>query len=128
MPLRSRFCIAYLMSQCIGVLAWWYGLMTSMSFCDRFIHDQSRSSLFAFAVGDAALLVVLPVVICFGIARQRRWTVPLAWLHVGAAIYATLWALSMLAQHSSLWLGGVLMLPIAAAALLVALSLGRNST
>lgn len=127
MPLRRRLSIAYLILQSLGVLVWWIGLVTNSSFRYNFIDAQSENSLFAFAIGDMVLLFVLPIFVCVGIVKAKRWTVPLAWLHAGAALYATMWAISMTVLNPSLWLGGVLMLPLAAAALLVAISLGRAS-
>lgn len=108
-------------------MAWWVGLVASSSLSGRFIDTQSKDSLFAFAIGDVTLLVLLPIFICVGVVKAKRWTVPIAWLHAGAALYATMWVISMMVLNPSLWLGGVLMLPLAVAALLVAISLGRAS-
>lgn len=94
-------------------MAFWIALWLAPGLRRHFVMAGAPDATFmAFVLADAVFLPLVAWAGAWSIQRGARWTVPLLWLHAGAAVYAALIACGMWVLDRTLWLGAGLMLPL----------------
>lgn len=84
----------YLRLQAATIAAWWLVLWWLPAARAPFVvADWPTTTLLAFALPDAVVMVLGSAVAAHGLATKRAWAVPCLWLVAGATFYATLWCL-----------------------------------
>ncbi|QYK46985.1 MAG: isoprenylcysteine carboxylmethyltransferase family protein [Phycisphaeraceae bacterium] len=107
------FACTYLALEGAGIVAFWAVLWLVPGVRSHFVMAGAPDATFlAFVLADAVFLPVAAWAGAWAIKRGARWTVPLLWLHAGAAVYAALIACGMWVFDRTLWLGAGLMLPL----------------
>ncbi len=112
--------IAYLLTQAMGIIAWWVWLWLDTEFRGRFSPAGSEHALMAFGPGDLLLLAAAAVAGAAGVLRRAAWTGPVLWLHAGAGAYASCWAFTLAALEPARLTGAGLMLPVFVASMATA--------
>lgn len=108
----QRVAVVALAAEAALGLAWWIALLLRDDLGSVFLPPEVDPSLVrTFVVADAGFYVALPVAAAAGLARGRRWALPVLWLHAGGALYAALWGWGLVAVTGHGLLGAALMTP-----------------
>ena len=109
----KRLACGYLVFQSIGAISWWALLFASTDFRSAFIPTgDSDVYILSLFVSDLLLFILLPLSVVAGLWRDRSWAWPALCVHVGAAVYAALMAVSQFfLTGGECWPGLVLMAP-----------------
>lgn len=126
MNAQRTLAITYLLIQAIGIVAWWVWLWLDAGGRGRFAPAGSEHALLAFGPGDLLLLAAAAILGAVGIARRAAWTGPVLWLHAGAGVYASCWAVALAAMEPARLLGAGMMLPVLVASPAIAAWWGRS--
>ena len=107
-------------------LAWWLALLAEPSLGRLVLPDAMPAGLIlTFALPDFVSYAVAPAAAAAGLAGNRRWALPVVWLHAGAAIYAALWGWGTVLASGQGLLAAALMTPSALVAPTIAARLSR---
>jgi len=121
-----RVAVLLLAAESLLGLAWWIALLVRDDLGSVFLPPGVDPSLVrTFVVADFAFYVAAPVAAALGLARDRRWALPVLWLHAGGALYAALWGWGLVLVTGSGLLGAALMTPSAVVLPLLAARLSR---
>jgi hypothetical protein len=108
-PLRAAACIFLALEAALGA-GWWILMAGSATARAALIPPEVPAAVwFAIAPADVVLYVVAAAASAWGLARRRRWAVPVLLIHTGAALYAGLWCWSLAVSAQGPWLPAVLM-------------------
>jgi protein-S-isoprenylcysteine O-methyltransferase Ste14 len=122
------FSCTYLTLEGAGILTFWVVLWLVPGVRTHFVMAGAPDATFmAFVLADAIFLPLVAWAGAWSIWRGTRWTVPLLWLHAGAAVYAALIACGMWVFDRTLWLGAGLMLPLLLFPVVIASAFTRAS-
>lgn len=109
--LRAAACIFLALEAALGA-GWWILMAGSATARAAFIPPEVPAAVwFAIAPADVVLYVVAGAASAWGLARHRRWAVPVLLIHTGAALYGGLWCWSLAVSQQGPWLPAVLMAP-----------------
>lgn len=114
------FAATYLLLQSFGIIGFWLALWRFPEMRSRFFPVDSASFLAAMAIVDVTVLPLSGFVAVALLLHSTRWTIPVLWMHAGAAIYAGVLAIGLWLVDRSLWLGAGLMLPTLTTPFLIA--------
>lgn len=113
MTLRRAAVLVLAAESALG-LAWWAALLVRDDLGSVFLPPGVDPALVrTFALADLACYVAAPVAAAVGLARDRRWALPVLWLHAGGALYAALWGWGLVLVTGHGLLGAALMTPSA---------------
>lgn len=107
------FSVTYLAFQAGGVAAFWLLLWMVPLLRAPFLPAEiPQRWLASLALADGVLFPITSAAAAWSLLRPSRWTMPLLWLHAGAAVYAGLFAIGLWLVDRTLWLGAGLMIPV----------------
>lgn len=102
----------FLGAEAAGTLLWWVGLFAWPEWRAHFrVADAPDSTLFAFVVADAVLIVGTGFATAFGLWANRGWVWPWLCVHAGAAAYAALYCWTLYVLTGDAVLAAILMTP-----------------
>lgn len=105
----------YLWLQALVIAAWWLWLWAVPEARSPFVAgDWPVTTLLAFALPDAVVLVVGSAAAALGLRAQRAWARPLLFAVAGAVAYATLWCIGANVVTGGGWLSTAMMLACSA--------------
>jgi len=103
---------AFLSLKVLGATAWWLMLFLAPETRAAFLAPGAPDSvLLAFFLPDLLFYVGTGLAAAIGIARHRSWGWSVLCIHSGAALYASLYALSLPLLSGGGWWGAWLMAP-----------------
>lgn len=102
----------FLVAEATGTLLWWIGLFAWPEWRVHFrVADAPDSTLIAFVVADAVLIVGTGFAAAYGLWANRGWVRPWLCVHAGAAAYAALYCWTLYALTGDALLAAILMTP-----------------
>lgn len=107
-----RIAVAFLLLEGLGGTVWWLALFLAPGIRAAFLAPGApESTLLAFCVPDLLLYVGAGFAAAYGLSGDLRWGWPVLCVHSGAAVYASLYALSLPFLSGGGWWGAALMAP-----------------
>jgi hypothetical protein len=104
--------VLYLTVQGVAVAVWWILLLLVPAAREPFLAPGApESTLFAFMLPDLAIYASSSLLAAYGLAVGRAWAWSVLCFHAGAALYATLYALTLPLLSGGAWLGAAMMAP-----------------
>ena len=120
------FSATYFLGQGVAIGAFWLAMWVLPAIRPSFILPGAPAASFlSLVLADAGLLLITSFAAAWSVLSPGRRTIPLLWLHAGAALYAGLYAVGLWLFDPRLWLGAGLMLPVLATPLTVAVAASR---
>ncbi len=107
-----KLAIAYCMFQSAMLLVYWVWLFADPAAQSRFVPAGApKAVIIAFAAPDLLVYFTASTLTAIGLAKRASWTIVAAAVHAGAAVYAALYATSLVVLDPAMWLGALLMSP-----------------
>jgi len=127
-PSLRRAAVLLLAAEALLGLAWFAALLVREDLGSVFLPPGVDPSLIlTFVAADFAFYVAAPVAAAAGLTRERRWALPVLWLHAGGALYAALWGWGLVLVTGSGLIGAALMTPPAVVLPVLAARLSRGA-
>lgn len=107
----TRYASLYFLVQGLGVLVWWYLLLTNDSVLKLFQMGSDGATLMSFQLPDMAFLgggSLLAALLCY---LRSQYMAYVAWFVAGLVTYATFYAFNFALLTDTGWLGVVFMVP-----------------
>jgi hypothetical protein len=104
--------VLFLVVQGVAVFAWWVLLLLLPAAREPFLAPNApEPTLFAFLLPDLAIYAGSSLLSAYGLSADRAWAWSVLTFHSGAALYATLYALTLPLLSGGAWLGAAMMAP-----------------
>jgi hypothetical protein len=111
-PIVRKIGVLFLVVQGAAVVAWWVLLLLLPAAREPFLAPNAPdATLFAFLLPDLAIYASSSLLTAYGLAHDRPWAWSVLSFHSGAALYATLYALTLPLLSGGAWLGAAMMVP-----------------